>query len=480
MKNINNKKPALIAILMLAAFGTLSNVPGAMDAIHSTDLLSNRPLYLNNCPVGDEVDAESRSSCRVVHSNKVAANVTITKVTAPPAVKPEGASAGVDGPKAPAVKPVERYKVVSELEAEFCTDGCFMETTVGTIEEAIRMGEKFSKELSENARKKLTEEANKKEAIEKCEIKEDGKPYNSESKVLKCMADRLKTLTGEEAADYYSEVMREKIQELVQSKDPSKRALGMGALGEIGNNLKINCATRPGLNQQVAATNPLMNHANLNPMMTPMRNINQAGTKPGSPRDLIAESACDMWAFGTYNANMEYLQLAATNNPRAAKQAMNTLKAGWGQYFAQRNLALQSDPLGLSGGSETLYNDFLENDAKMKANMAAVVERHKDLMVQPTVENPAQQAANGRLARGGIPPQNSNGAGTPSLGPWPQNGQVNNTANRPLMQPGQPQNGGFRGAPAFGAPVGGAQMAPQSAAPRQAVPPQRPAPALRR
>ncbi len=42
------KKPALFAVLMVATLGTLSNLPGAMDAVHSTDLLlSSKPVYLN-------------------------------------------------------------------------------------------------------------------------------------------------------------------------------------------------------------------------------------------------------------------------------------------------------------------------------------------------------------------------------------------------------------------------------------------------
>lgn len=446
--NINNKKPALFAVLMLAVMGNLSHLPGMKDAVQSMDLQSNGPLYLNNCPVEEEVGAGGASSCRVVNANKIAANVSITKVT----VQVPGNSPAPETVGPATQRTVERYKVVSSLEADFCADGtCVMERTVTTLAEAIKLGQEFAEKLSKDAKARIAEEKERQAKIDSCETDDEGKEIKREDKKLKCLIRRLKSLSGEEKEDFYAEHLKERIQGLLQSTSASERALGMGALGELGKELNINCTARPGLPQN---NNALLNHQNLSPFMNPMRPVSTAGTRPGAERNLISESACDMWAFGTYNNNLDYLQLAASQgaNRQQVAQAINTLKSGWGNYFRQRGLALQADPLGLNGMSTDVYNDVLQNNATLDANFKAILEKYKEYL-NPNGTNPdtsAGAAGQGRMARGGIVPQNPVGPGS-AVNPWVgSNGQA--TPARPPMVPSQ-QTGKYSGAPKFGTPV---------------------------
>lgn len=448
-KMVQNKKHAMFAVLISAVLFNLSNVPGASQTFGSAELLS-QGSFLSNCSFDTDIRDEGISQCNITR-NKIASSVTIEKMK-----REEAGPKRSDGTPGP-VRNIEEYKVTSTIdEAGFCADGsCSVTRTAKTIEEAKALGLKLTEELTKEARAKAKAEKERLARIEKCEVDEDGEEIKGESKILKCLADKMKELDPDKQADYYADNMKERIQALLTSNSPRDRALGMGALGEIGKNMNINCATRPGLQQQAAGSNPLLNQANLNPGLNPMRPVNTAGSRAGAARDLIAESTCDMWAFGSYNNNVEYLRLAAAQpnaNRQALNHAMKTLKGGWGQYFQQRGLALQADPLGLSGMSSSLYDDVLENNEKLNANMQSVIDRHKDLM-QPIApaQTADQQAAAGRMARGGIQPQSSNG-GTPAVTPWsaaPNAPAAPSVNNRPAQQVA-PNAGRFMGAPRMG------------------------------
>jgi hypothetical protein len=440
----NMKKHTAGAALLLAVLGSMSGLPGFQGVIHSADLFSRSPLYLNDCPVEDEIGANGVSNCRVVNKNKISADVTVEEV-----VRPSGRPQNPDiqGPPAPGPK---RFKVTSRLEAAFCSDGeCEMEREVGSLKEAIRLAKEFSNKLAKDAKARQAR-------IDKCEMDEDGNEITKEPKILKCLTDKLKEMDPEQAADYYADNLKERIQALLQSNSPNDRALGMGALGQLGKDLNINCATRPGLQVNAQnSQNQFLTHNLLNPQMNPMRPVSTAGTRPGAERNLIAESTCDMWAFGSYNNNVEHLQLMAAQpgaNRPAIGQALRSLKSGWGTYFQQRGMALAADPLGLNGMSGDLMTDYHENNDRLAANMKSIVDKHKDLLEPTTVQNGALTTA-GRGARGGVMPHNPTGPGTPSVNPWPGSAP-GIPQGRPGMQPAPVPQGQFRGAPRMGTPVG--------------------------
>lgn len=450
----NIKKHTAGAALLVAVLGSMSGLPGIQGVVQSADLFSRSPLYLNNCPVEDQIGENGISECRVVNANKVSANVTVEKV-----VRQEGRPQDPDMQGRPAPGRVtERYKVTSTLEADFCTDGeCSMERTVGTLEEAIRLGKEFSNKLARDAKARIAAEKARQARIDKCEMDEEGNEITQEPKILKCLTEKLKGMDPEQAAEFYADNLKERIQRLLQSNSSNDRALGMGALGQLGKDMNINCQTRPGLNLNGQGQNGYLVDRNnlLNPQMNPMRPPSTAGTRPGAERDLITESACDMWAFGSYNNNVEYLQSSALHpnaNRPAIKQALQVLQAGWGRYFQQRGMALAADPLGLNGMSSALSTDQTENNNLLAANMKAIVDKHKDLL-EPTQVQASTLNRDGRGARGGVVPHNPSGPGAPSVTPWPTAPGV--PQGRAGMQAPPAAQGQFRGAPAMGTPVGG-------------------------
>lgn len=412
---ITNKRPVLFAALMLTVIGNLSHLAGT-SSIQSVDLHS----FLT-CDMDGGVRTNGVAECET-KEQKIRDHVKIEKVTR----QLPAASATTTTTSAP--RTVEEYTVSSSLEASFCEDGsCTVSRTAKSLREAIELSKKLSKEHLQETAKKIREEKERLAKIERCEIDEDGEPITKEPKILKCLTANLKDMDEEKAADFYADNLKERIQKLLQSNSPTERALGMGALGQIGKDLDINCPSRPGLQPN---QHNLLSHPNLNPMMNPMRPYSTAGTKPGAERDLIKESTCDMWAFGTYNNTIQHLQLVAANGAhrQEALHAAKLLKNSWGTYFDQRGLALIADPLGLNGMSGELQEDALQNRADLEKTFKEIEVRHKQLLTPV-----ATAAADSRLARGAaVSPQ----TGTQS------------TAANPAARPA-----GMR-APPMGSPVG--------------------------
>ncbi len=303
------------AIYLAFGFGVvlmnLSHLPGLNSEIGTTDLLSI------DCDIDGKIESEGTSTCNV-EKNKVRGQFTIRKV------ETQGAS--------PAAKPVVKYEVESKPEGEFCADNsCSMKRSgLNTLAEAKEISKQLAKAMLDAVIKRRAEEKARKEKIAKCQMTEDGEDITKERDVLKCLNEKLADLSGEQAEDFYNDNIRDRLQALLQSKSIGDRALAMEALQGVGASQKINCAARPGMQ---ATQNQYLNQPNLNAMMSSMHPVSLAGTPKSKERNFIAESACDLWAFGTYNHNMEFLSFAATvpgQNLAAIVQAKNALQSGWG------------------------------------------------------------------------------------------------------------------------------------------------------
>lgn len=437
-------KPALFVFLLATILFNLSSLPGSNSevATQSTDLMS----VLLQCDLEGTVEANGAAECGDIEKDGMTGRITVKEVV------PEEGSANANRGK--------RYVITSELECDTCPEGISSTSkTTSNLKDISNLAERLMKDQTKIANEQKREEEERLARIEACEEDEDGKEIKPK-KQLECRVDRMSAMNGEEAEDYYDDYLKEELQSLLQSDAKNDRLAAISLLAKLGKDLKLACPTRPGL--QLDGRNPLLSQATLSPMMS--TDFGRVRERELS-RSYVKESVCDLWAFGTYNHNVEFLQSIAPFANEAEmpviKHALESLHSGWGVYFKQRGMQIHADPTGMFGRGDSLFSDLKYNSEALEKGLEAIKAQHQALLgattlIQPQVPQAAPAA--GRLARGGLPnaPGIAPGTATTQQQPWPQtpNGTAapaTNTSSR--MVPMDNNKGPFK-IPQFGEPVG--------------------------
>ena len=410
---------ALFGVLAVTAY--FNSAP----TVHTMDLLSTS---IENCDIKGQLDEKGEATCEDLKVGKMKGRATVKLLK------------GKE-------KKDDRVEVQTEVNCETCREGT---RSANKKIAASRDVAKFTIEMfASEAKASAKEAADEKERLRKvaiCEIEddEDQTPIKGEAKQLACMNTKLAEMDPEKRDEYYQENMRNRLHALVTSGKAHERKIAMDVLGNLGEKLNINCATRPSMQQ---TNNAFLTHSNLNPQMAEMRPLTKADGKSGS---FVTESSCDMWGFATYMNSVEYLRVEAARpnaNKNMIQQAYAHLKSGWGNYYAQRDLQIQTDITAFNGTGLSLGRDLED----MNKSMDYIVKRHRDLLEVPQTTADNAGARSGRYGRGGPGPSQ----------PWATTPGTQAPAVQQQQRPVNSAPNGFRGAPAAGT-GGSAMMVPQS------------------
>lgn len=252
----------------------------------------------------------------------------------------------------------------------------------------------------------LTEEANKKQAIENCRIDKSGNKLDSDEK-LACRIERLENIDDEkDAAKYFNKHIKKALEEQAFSSDPDVRAEALEKLEEIkGMELSES------LNQKISLITMSSNE------MSNVETIKQKATT----QLLIASQLPE-------------------NDPR--KQAMVQSAQ---QMLEQKQAQLQNTKIQMmmsqsNGGSASMIQDMNTYFGKAESSLAQVYNSSPDLQ-KAKADTLANGTNNnlGRLARGGTQvqlqqqiPQLANPTGIPPAGVIPMGNSGFNGINTGL------------------------------------------------
>ncbi|HMN67238.1 MAG TPA: hypothetical protein PKC28_01745 [Bdellovibrionales bacterium] len=402
---MSNQNKALFVLLGVLMF-SLSSLPGFSNPVQGSSELASLSDALKKCKLGDKLKDGESVTCDEAEIDGSKVQVKVTK-------KASEASAGeTAAAMAAGAEKEEELEVEVRLETECsagCEDGKRSNSNKVSVTSSLQDVTAKVLETARDEVKSLKADASKENSkAEKelaCLIDEDGKTIDDTkawnlTKIMKCRAETyadLKSDDPEKAAEYYDKYMREKLQELVSSKDASMRQLGVSAMTAIRGGKACNFQ-----NNQLAA-----------------REI--------TPLTYVQDSTCDLDHYARYQNALAYAQndldKARQMGDEEAEEAIlkhaANLQKRWDPYFKSRLSFLNTADTLSNPWGNTLSTDIGEFQSALEANLKAIQNKHAD-MVKANRENGEAERpfTQGRDARGSVtrPSTGLDGSGRASGG----------------------------------------------------------------
>lgn len=310
-----------------------------------------------SCDQLDDIESTGVAECEGLRKNGEKGRVTVKRVTQPTSTPSKKGNSRTGKAVKMERAEVVRYEVTAEVDCDICEGGVKSATT--TVKNVNNLHEVVAA-LFNNQTREMAEQRDQ----AACLKDENGNSIEYDlKKSLQCHLNRLVGMNGEEADSYYDENLHEGIQKLLMSGVPSDRAFAMKLLAQLGEKKNIDCAS-----QVKANNNPIS--------MTSMR----PGSLPSAAGESLKRS-CELWAFGTYNQNVENLQMASLNpeNRSWALPALNSLQSTWGRYFAQKGMVGSFSSLTPIQTND-ISADVAKINAEMDRSLKQIMAPHKDIL----------------------------------------------------------------------------------------------------